>query len=101
MERSGGGLTAEKDRLQGELNHRTEQEQGRQSGAETDGGGHLEMGGVAVACECQGVAEQQRDEARGRLETMPGDLRAAQGEIRALRVQLRAGGTTERERRKD
>jgi hypothetical protein len=94
-------LTAEKNRLQAELNHRIEQEQCRQSGAETDGGGHLDVGGVAVACECQGVAERQRDEARGRLETMPGDLRAAQGEMRALRVQLRTGSTTERERRKD
>jgi hypothetical protein len=94
-------MTAEKDRLQAELNQGIEQEQSRQSGAETDGGGHTDVGGVAVACECQGVAEQQRDEARGRVEAMPGDLRAAQGEIRALRVRLRTGSTTGREKRKD
>jgi hypothetical protein len=93
--------TAEKDRLQAERNDRIEQEQSRQSGAETDGGGHIDVGGVAGACECQGVGEQQRDEARGRLATMPGDLRAAQGEIRALRVRLRTGSRTGGERRKD
>jgi hypothetical protein len=50
-------MTAEKDRLQAELSHRIEHEQRRQSGAEIDGGGHIDVGGVAVACKCQGVAE--------------------------------------------
>jgi stress-induced morphogen len=82
--------TAEKDRLQGELNLRIEQEQTRQSDAETDGGGHLDVGVVAVAFELQRFAERQRDVAWAQLETTTADLRAAQDEIRALRVQLRS-----------
>jgi hypothetical protein len=46
---------------------------------------------VAVACEMQRFAEEQRDEVWDRLQAIRGDLRAAQDEISGLRVQMETG----------